>query len=103
MNDKEKADAPLTLRDKAQLALARAYPNLWGLLAGANTTEFIRLSLRQRSEGDWMAVVVRMGSDGLSEEVAFGNGGDCMEALGAMNRTLAAGRWILSRPFDKKG
>jgi len=61
------------------------------------------LSVRQRGEMDFVAVLKRVGPDG-DAEVCFSAGYDYIGCLLALEGTLAAGRWRVDRPYsDRSG
>lgn len=85
---------------QTSVLLGRNHPQLYRLVA-RNPEEFISLSLRQRGPNDFTAVLKRFGSDGQAE-VLFGNGPDFVSSLFSIEGSLAAGRWKVDVPYEKR-
>lgn len=96
MNDKQKADAPLSPHLEASVAFGRAFPNIQSYFK-KRETDLVRLSIKRNDHGEVFAVLVVLDDEG-GPQVCFGNGGSVFEAFGGLNRSIAAGRWRPDRP-----
>ena len=58
----------------------------------------VELRLKHRGEGDWLALVKRIGPDG-GPEIAFGTGYDALAALVGLGAAVARGGWRPDKPW----
>ncbi len=93
-NDHSKA----TPYSKAHAAVYEFGHHLASLLVGGGSADFDRISVRQRGEMDWVAVVKAVDSDGLPV-VAFGNGSDFVSAVMGVSGAIASDRWRPDQPW----
>jgi hypothetical protein len=78
-------------------ALYGALPQLRGLTLG-HQEDFISLAVKQRADGDWLAVAKRDGPDG-GPQVLFAVGFDLIGLLLNLEGSLAADRWRVDTPW----
>lgn len=67
--------------------------------AAYHSEDFVELRIKQRAEGDWIAVAKRYAEDG-GLEVAFGTGHDYVSCVLGLNGSLAANRWKADKPWE---
>lgn len=67
-----------------------------------NEGDFVELRVKARGEGDFLAVVKRIGEDG-GPEVLFGVGVDFVSALLAASKLIEAGKWRADKPWKAEG
>jgi hypothetical protein len=75
-----------------------AVPQLHAVLV-RNEEDAVGLNLKRRGDGDWIAVLRRVGDDG-APQVAFGTGFDLIGALLSLEGTVGAARWKEDKPWN---
>lgn len=67
-----------------------------------NSEDFVELRVKQRGEGDFLAIAKRIGPDG-GDEVCFGVGFDFLSCLLGLNGAITANRWRPDQPWGGGG
>lgn len=88
--------------DKLESALASTYSNLYHFVRGADGWLFNALNVARRGNNDWLAVCKVTMLPELTHWVAFGAGRTYFEAIHGLNASIAAGKWRIDKPWDKK-
>lgn len=100
-NDKvEMAARGMGKKDPAvvlQQALQQALGQVWRYFS-RDAADFIELRVKQRGDGDWLAVLKVADSDG-TPLVAFGQGYSGLTALLGVQASASAGKWHVDKPW----
>lgn len=100
----ERAARGLGKKDPAivlQQALQQALGQVWRYL-DRDAADFTELRLKQRGDGDWLAVLKVLDSDG-TPLVAFGQGYSGLTALLGVQAAASAGKWRVDKPWKPDG
>jgi len=75
--------------------------NLYGHIFSPRDNPCDGVSLRRGDGGVWLCVVKRLNTSTGEREVVFGHGADFAEALVGANKLIAAGKWVIDKPWPR--
>lgn len=88
---------------RLELAFSSVASNVWGGLRDSRPGNIYAVYLRCKAGGIWTAVAKRYEAGTGEAQVAFGQGASFFKAIVELNKSIAAGRWRVDRPWRPGG
>jgi hypothetical protein len=83
--------------------LTQALGNLTAVMGESARYEPVRVMVKRRGDGDWIAVLSVYDPDDESGRVAFGVGFDWVGAVVALNAAVAGDNFKVEKPYNNGG